>query len=347
MPGLFSRQFLAHSLFVTSLLFTSNQAFATQNDEQHHWYQFTFENDVLGLTNTSDDGYSNGIAYAWGSSSYDSFDSLNIPNWIRAISDWTFINQGDSQQYSISYGLSQSMYTPNDISEPELIENDRPYAGTMLWHSKIRHFANNRANSLGLILGVAGPASLAEQSQTIVHEMIGARTPEGWDNQISNELVFRVEAEHIERFYDHSFTDSTSIDVSSYSEAGFGNLRSDIGTGLTFRVGNLLDETYAAINPFNSQAVSVLTRKTTNQFYWQLFTSVYAGYVFNDITLDGNTFTNSHSVEMIHDQALISAGMFVMYQHWAATFSTHRATKQFDGQINDSKYGSITVSYYY
>ncbi len=345
MSKLCTRHFLIYIVF--TLICASTPVLASIDDDKNHWYQFSFENDVLGLTNTSDDGYSNGIAYSWGSSSYDSFDSLNLPDWIRLISDWTFINQGNSKQYSISYGLSQSMYTPNDISEPELIENDRPYAGALLWHSKIRHFAKNRANSLGLNLGVVGPASLAEQSQTIIHEMIGARTPEGWDNQLNNELVFRVDAEHIERFYDHSFTDTTSFDISSYSEAGIGNLRSDIGTGLTFRVGNLLEETYAAINPFNSQTVSVLTRKTTNQFYWQLFTSVYTAYVFNDITLDGNTFADSHSVEMIHDQTLISAGMFVMYQHWAATFSTHRATKQFDDQINDSKYGSITVSYYY
>jgi lipid A 3-O-deacylase len=142
-----------------------------------------------------------------------------------------------------------------------LIESDRPYAGTMLWHAKIRNFADNRANSLGLTLGIAGPASLADQSQTIIHKAIGATTPEGWDNQIDNELVFRVSGDYIERFYDYKFSDTVSFDASSYNEAGIGNLRSDIGTGLTFRIGNLLDGSYAFINPVNSQSANVLSSK--------------------------------------------------------------------------------------
>jgi lipid A 3-O-deacylase len=67
---------------------------------------------VMALVNASDDGYINGLSYAWGRSQYDSFESLDIPQWIRYISDWTFINQGGSKAYALSYGLSQSMYIP-------------------------------------------------------------------------------------------------------------------------------------------------------------------------------------------------------------------------------------------
>lgn len=341
-----SAKLFKHSLVITSLLCSSNLMATTSEDKINHWYQFSFENDVMALVNVSDDGYSNGLGYAWGRSQYDSFESLDMPQWIRFISDWTFINQGDSKNYSISYGVSQSMYTPTEIEEPALIENDRPYAGTLLWHSKIRHYGNNRANSLGLILGIAGPASLAEQSQTIIHKAIGATTPEGWDNQINNELVFRVSGEHIERFYDYKFTETVGFDTNSYSEAGVGNLNSDVGTGLTFRLGNLLDESYASINPNNSQVVSVLNGKTGKQFYWQIFTSIYASYVFNDIALDGNTFSDSHSVDLIHEQALISAGVYLMYDKWGLAFSTHRGTEEFEGQDGVSKYGSITISYH-
>jgi lipid A 3-O-deacylase len=92
------------------------------------------------------------------------------------------------------------MCTPTEITEPDLIESDRPYVVRLLWQSKIRHFADKRANSLSLTLGVAGSASLAEQSQTIIDKTLRATTPKGWNNQINNELVFRVVAEHIERF---------------------------------------------------------------------------------------------------------------------------------------------------
>ncbi|PKG39682.1 lipid A deacylase LpxR family protein [Psychromonas sp. Urea-02u-13] len=345
MDNIFTRPLsLCH--LVAPLLFTSSFVSATEQPEINHWSQFTFENDVMALVNASDDGYSNGISYAWGRSQYDSFESLDIPQWIRYISDWTFINQGDSKTYAISYGLSQSMYTPTEIEEPALIEDDRPYAGTMLWHAKIRNFADNRANSLGLSLGIAGPASLAEQSQTIIHKAIGATTPEGWDNQINNELVFRVSGEHIERFYDYKFTDTVGFDASSYSEAGIGNLRSDVGTGLTFRIGNLLDGSYAFINPVNSQSANVLSSKGEG-FYWQAFASAYASYVFNDISLDGNTFSDSHSIEKVNEQGLLSLGVFLMYNSWGVAFATQRGNEQFVGQDSTSKYGSVTISYHH
>ncbi|WP_022939821.1 lipid A deacylase LpxR family protein [Psychromonas hadalis] len=331
--------------FFSSL--AQSQSASTSQQDKISWYQFTFENDVMSARNSSDDGYSNGMSYAWGALGYNAFSSIEMPDWIRFLSDWTYINQDTEKQYSIAYGISQSIYTPSELSQITLIEDDRPYAGTLLWHSKIRSYADNRANSLGLILGVAGPASFAEQSQTIIHEIIDATTPEGWDNQINNELVFRVEAEHIERFYIYSFSENISFDTSSYSELGVGNLRSDIGTGLTVRIGNMLDQSYASISANTSRLISGLSAHSNNTFYWQLFTSVYASYLFNDITLNGNTFSDSHSVELIHEQVIASMGVSALYHHWGFVFSVLRGNKQFEGQENVSKYGSFTISYQY
>lgn len=312
-----------------------------------HWYQFTFENDAMTVLNKSDDGYSNGIAFSWGHADYESFSSLKMPSWLRYISAWTYINQADRKQYAISYGLSQSIYTPDNIEESELNEADRPYAGTLLWHSKIRSYANNSSDSLGLTLGVVGPASLAEQSQTVIHTMIDATIPEGWDNQIDNEFLLRIEGGHIERFYRYPFSDNFIFDTSSYSELGVGNLRSDIGTGLTLRIGNMLDQSYESINPMRSASLSGVSGLAKNKFYWQAFSAIYASYLFNDITLNGNTFKDSHSVQFIHERLLVSFGISALYNRWGAVFSIQRANKEFEGQKNISKFGSLTISYYY
>ena len=345
------KSFVLCSVLFISLFFsfaTAVKASPVKNQEViTSWAQFTFENDVMSIFNKSDDGYSNGLLYSWGKMDYNSFESIKMPAWIRYISDWTYINQGDDKRYSLSYGISQRMYTPEKLEESALIEDDRPYAGTLLWNTKIRSYADNRANSLGLILGVAGPASLAEQSQTIIHKLIDATTPEGWDNQINNELVFRVEGEHIERFYTHDFSDNLAFDSSSYSQAGLGNLSSDIGTGLTIRLGNMLDQTYANINPKTSGAPSGVGGAATDKFYWQLYTSLYASYLFNDLTLNGNTFSDSHSVELVNEQILFSLGASILYNNWGMAFSIHRGNYQFEGQQNVSNYGSLTISYHY
>ena len=315
--------------------------------ETNDWYLITFENDAMTLINQSDDGYSNGFNFSWGRTGYSDFDTMDMPAWVRYLSDWTFINQGADKRYAISYGISQLTYTPDELEESALIEDDRPYAGTLLWHGKIRSYGSDRANSLGLVLGVVGPASLAEHSQTFIHELIDVTIPQGWDNQISNEPVFRIEGEHIERFFSYSFSENIAFDTSSYSEAGLGNLRSDIGTGLSMRLGNMLEQSYASINPNSSNSLIAINGLAKQQFYWQLFTGFYASYVFNDITLNGNTFTDSHSVELINEQLMVSIGASAVYNNWGVVFSLQRGNDQFEGQKTISKHGSLSISYHY
>jgi lipid A 3-O-deacylase len=310
------------------------------------WYSLTFENDAFGVIEKSDDGYSNGIAFAWGYGSRDSFSGLDIPRWIESISGWTYLNGSDDNSYSVNYTLAQGMYTPGDLEETELIEDDRPYAGTLLWATRIHSFDSRIANSLGLTLGVAGPASLAEQSQKVIHQLIGAREPMGWDNQIENEPVFRVDAENILRLVDFNLGKKVEFDTNLYSQAGVGNLRSDVGTGLAFRVGNQLDQSFAYIKPVSARGVNTLVGAPSNDLNWQLVASIYGSYVFNDITVDGNTFKDSHSVELINEQGIASLALAVSWKHWGFIFSTQRGSDIFDGQQSQTNYGSLSITYH-
>jgi len=36
-------------------------------------------------------------------------------------------------------------------------------------------------------LGIVGPASFAEETQSLVHELLASQRPNGWDNQLKNE----------------------------------------------------------------------------------------------------------------------------------------------------------------
>lgn len=339
--------------YVSAILLTSTllslpvQADSTSGsrDGVYHWSQFSFENDAISLINKSDDGYSNGLFYTWGSKNYADFEAIAMPQWIRYLSENSYINQGAAGKYALDYGVSQLMYTPDELEASELVSDDRPYAGTLLWSAKLRQYGNDRANSLGLSLGVIGPASLAEVSQKVIHKAIGATTPEGWDHQIDNEPVFRVEGEHVVRMYTRQFSHDLAFDTSSYSEAGLGNLRSDIGTGISLRYGHLLQETYASINPTSSADMSAVRAGNKGKLYWQTFATLYASYVFNDITFDGNTFKDSHSVPLINEQVILTVGAGVLYNNWGMVFSIHRGNDQFEGQKTISKYGSMTISY--
>ena len=316
-----------------------------QNTAKGSWYTLSAENDAFGVLHHSDNGYSNGISYSWGHVGFDAFDTLAMPQWIRAISTWTWLNDGSNKDYAIAYGVAQGMYTPEEIEDPELNPDDRPYAGTLLWKPEINSIATHYANNMGLTLGVVGPASLAEYSQKITHKLIGAAEPQGWEHQIGNEPVFRVEAERIQRLGNISLTDTTIVDVLAIGEAAVGNLKSDIGGGLGLRIGNTLNNNFAFYHPLAGRAANTFAAERTNRFSWQFVASVYGSYVFNDITLDGNTFKDSHSVELIHEQAFVSLSAACSWYNWGIIFSTQRGTEQFEGQPDITNFGALSVTY--
>lgn len=312
----------------------------------NHWGQFTFENDAFGVRNTSDDGYTNGVGYAWGQVPISDFSKIDMPNWIHAISGWTYINQEGNGNYAISYGIAQGMFTPTDAEKEAPIDDDRPYAGTLIWQVKLRQYETDIATSIALNLGIVGPAALAEYTQELVHQAISASEYKGWDNQIGNEPIFRIESEYLNRFAAYSFTEKIGIDANLYAQAGLGNLKSNAGVGLTLRIGSELSETYAYINPTASHSANPYA-VSNNNFNWQLFISGFGNYVFNDITLDGNTFKDSASIALIHGQGQISIGFALRWGSWGVLFSSLHGTKQFDGQVSDTNFGAASISYHY
>ncbi len=309
------------------------------------WYAFTFENDVLSFATDSDDGYTNGIGFAWGYEGYESFDAIQMLDWIRFVSDWTYINAGDEKNYAIGYGVVQGMYTPSDLTQEELIEDDRPYAGVLTWQVRMRNFADGVTNAIGLELGIVGPESLADRSQEFIHDITDSTDPQGWDNQLENEPVFRIDGEYINRFATAKLGGNVEVDTNFYTGGGFGNLKSDIGAGFIFRIGSILEHSYPFVNPVPARSLNSVGAAEEKGFDWQVYASAYGQYVFNDIILDGNTFKDSHSVDLIHDQGLISVGTTLTWTNWGFLFSWQRGTREFEGQDNYPTYGSISITY--
>ncbi|WOT06087.1 lipid A deacylase LpxR family protein [Shewanella sp. DAU334] len=320
---------------------------ADENVHTNGWRQFIFENDAFGVIDPSDDGYSNGVGYAWGKAPIASYDDIDLPNWLKTASDWTYINQGDEGLYTLSYAVVQAMYTPSDLDTPELVEDDRPYAGVLLWHVTMRQFDQNVSRGLSLDLGVVGPASLAEKTQSTIHGVINARDPQGWEHQLENEAVFRIQSEYLHRFANFDIADGLATDASFYGQGSLGNFRSEAGFGLVFRLGTGLEQTYSTINPTGSHSANPYGQISDRGFNWMVYVSAYGGYVLNDITLDGNTFKDSHSVELTHEQGEVSMGVAMRWGSWGLLVSTLRGSKKFEGQIPETDYAGVSISYHY
>ena len=308
-------------------------------DDVRHWREVIADNDLFS---GDDDGYTGGIAYSWGHTGFSDFGSGNLPDWIHAVTgDW-YISTIPGRRRAIAYTIGQKVFTPDDTESRALVVDDRPYVGMLTWAVDLHAFDDAVADRLALEAGVVGSISGAEQVQDLVHDLSGSDKDNGWDNQIENEIVVRLEAERMWRLA-ASRLGGLETDTVGMVQAGLGNLRSDLGAGVTLRIGRGLAGTWAVASPRPTKTARPLTRRRAHR--WQAFLSAYARYVANDVTIDGNTFEDSHSVDLEHAQAIASLGFAYTWADWGILAAYQWGTDEFEGQDSDTELGTLTVSY--
>ncbi len=135
------------------------------------------------------------------------------------------------------WGIAQYMFTPSRIDIPAVQYNDRPYAGTLFTiHSlSSNDYSKKLKVTSELYLGVMGPLSLAEETQIWVHGLFNYTKPEGWGNQVPNDIVInynlRLEKEMIyvpEKLF-----------VTGTLETYNGTLYNAMGAGFILRAGGI------------------------------------------------------------------------------------------------------------
>lgn len=104
---------------------------------------------------------------------------------------WLMPSAGHGSVNTYGWGLMEVMYTPTNISTKQYLPANYPYAGALfLAHTK---YSYNPRTRLGfqteLIMGVMGPAALGGPLQSWFHGVIHYQRPEGWSNQLPNDLL--------------------------------------------------------------------------------------------------------------------------------------------------------------
>lgn len=302
------------------------------------FFSFTFENDSF----FRDDGlYSNGLIVSWGYNDLSRLDKEILPSWIVNFVQKSYLTLEPDKTYSVTYRFAHLIQTAIDLGAEELVVEDAPYVGLLAWNGQLTAYDNLISDQLGLTLGVVGPLAGGEILQTKVHQLIGSKAPQGWDNQINNELVFRLQAQRLWRVYDQPLA-SGEFDLITGINGGIGNLRSDIGAGIGLRWGKELANNFSSASAFPIKKINSVNNSGHG---WYLFVNSSAFYVANDIFMDGNTFQDSHSVSLIHPQFGISVGVMANFYHWNLVYTLFQQSSQYHGQNETSRYGSITISY--
>lgn len=260
-------------------------------------------------------------------------------------------------RYSLAFG--QTMFTPEDISRPDLLENERPYAGWLFgtfglvlgpsWHSPDTSAAFARLETIELTLGMVGPASGAEYAQKFVHSAIGADNPEGWHNQLRNEPGIMLAYEHKWRTgsWRLPFVDGLDVDMMPSLGATVGNIHTFASTSATFRIGNRLSNDFGPPRIRPSVAGSEYYDPTPGETLGAyLFFSIGGRAVARNIFLDGNTFVDSNSVDRTVLVGDIQVGAVMSLWGRARLSFTHIfRTKEFEEQDGIDQFSAFSLSF--
>lgn len=158
-------------LFFTQL--TINQSVAQSS------INFQYDNDLFTQT---DQYYTQGIRWQYTTTQLKRFWLNRIP--IKLPERYQSITYRGFQ-------LQHAVFTPTDLGVAQPLTNDRPYAGYLTLAYNRQQIDTSRQQSLTtqVQIGILGPPAFAEGMQKTIHDIVNGEQPQGWDNQITTEVI--------------------------------------------------------------------------------------------------------------------------------------------------------------
>lgn len=246
---------------------------------------------------------------------------------------------------NVAYRFGHQIYTPNEIEQAELIEDDRPYAGLlfagMSLFSDTQHEGWREASGLHLDVGMVGPAAGGKRIQRWVHDATDSDEPRGWDNQLRNEPF--VNLGYQKRWWLQQRFAGLEMEYGPSAGVALGNLYTYGSAGLGVRIGQGLARSFSipAVAPAQSGS---LFFDQGGGFAWNLFANLEGRYMAHNMLLEGNTFKSSHSVDSREWVGDARAGVALTWNSWQLAFASVWRTREFNGQDEHDQFGSLTLS---
>jgi lipid A 3-O-deacylase len=306
------------------------------------------ENDSFTGT---DHYYTSGVKLSWTSRDLSRLEGtpyasslLPVFNLIPHIHDTAY-------QKNVIFSIGQNIYTPDNtkISAPQ--PNDRPYAGWLYASNGVVWKTDKVRNVLVMNLGVVGPWSYAQEAQRLVHDILGFGHPNGWANQLHNELGVTLAYERTWRWPHLVRRSGLEWEFLPHAGATGGNVMDFENLGGELRFGLNLPDDYgvATIGPASSTSTPVDGVMGAGRSWFPIgvhaFTRVDGRAVGHDIFLDGNTFGHSQSVGHNPFVADLTAGFTLNYKNTKLAYAVVYRTKEFRAQQQGQFFGTVSLNW--
>lgn len=299
---------------------------------------FSFENDYFYGT---DRHYTNGFRLEASPQVGD-----QPPEWSLTLAEvlpW-FSRQGALRH---SYAVGQALYTPSDITLKDPPRSDRPYAGWLYGSVSLARQGLERLDEVGVTLGIVGPSAQGEWVQTRVHELRGNDIPQGWHTQLRDELGLIVAGRSSWRqksvVSPFGATLGGQMDLTPYLGVSLGNVLTTASAGISLRFGRRLPEGFPPVRAQPGQP-SFLQTPNADRNSAYVFLAAEARAVGRNLFLDGNTFSDSRSVDKRPLVGELQAGVVWSVGGLRLSYVQVARTREFFGQESRDVYGSLQVA---
>lgn len=182
-------------------------------------HSFILENDAMAGT---DRHYTNGFFYTWMSEDNDE----DIPNWL---------NLEKIAVDNMAVSFTHLTFTPEDLSDPNVITDDMPYAGYINLNFFLYQSMQNFFHEVGVGLGAVGPIAQSDDLQKFIHKSTGNRQPQGWNNQLRTEYLLNASYQFAYKtdkrnlgFLEYDWTNNARIDLGEFYSGAL------VGTSIRF-----------------------------------------------------------------------------------------------------------------
>ncbi len=303
------------------------------------WVSFTMDNDsMVG----NDNGYTNGIYVTWYNIPEEGEESPE-PGFLANLMMWSMPDRSSTSRDIDIATIGQTMITPDDIEQdpPILPPDDLPYAGLLFYGDSFARIYDTHADMIAVRIGIVGEYSFAEEAQEFVHELISSDEPCCWDSQQDDEIVFQFSRA---RFWRTWASSGGSADFLTGADLNVGTISSSAGASIMIRYGTQLSRSYATALLVNQRTANPVA----TQEGWYLFAGARAGYLANQIFLDGPTYDDdAESIDYDEETLSVTAGIAYSWKDFSLTYAINdlNVNEDDDGAEEYSEYGTITAAW--
>lgn len=186
------------------------------------YFRINVENDFFSQ---SDDDYTHGINLEW-----------IHPVFEKNPANYLFF-KGENGKHRYGIAIEQAWFTPEEITAQDIIFGDHPYSGVFYIKSSMvgDYVAKRFRVKSSFLLGIIGPAAQGEAMQRFAHEVTNNALPEGWSNQIQNDVVLNYNIGVEKLFFAHQ----DNVQLYGTATGRLGTLYTDVSMGAIAAIGLL------------------------------------------------------------------------------------------------------------